>query len=408
MELAKEFLYRFPWSLNDNPIGWLEVTDLCNLHCRGCYRLTLNKHKPFAVVQEEVRFLKRWRNCDSISIAGGEPLIYPKIVETVAFIREQGLKPFVLSNGIKATTETLRELRRAGLIGIGFHVDMFQGRPHWEGKNEIDLCELRQEYVEMVADVGNLPCGFGMTVYRGNFPYIPDLVRWVLKNRGKVQSATFITYRSSPGDDAHYEVAGTPVDLPVNSLGYVGVEPAEEIGISSPDVYRLLHEHFPAYAPAAYLGGTQRHDSFKWLIGYLICSDDQILGSVGPKTVEFTQAVHHLLWGTYFAYLRGTSPGRKLWLTAFFDRRVRRALRTALRRPTSFLFRAPYGVSIGIIQAPDVLPGGRVDMCESCPDMTVWDGQLVHSCRLDEHRKFGHYVTPVLKEKADVSASGGD
>lgn|GEM_PF-5326847 len=123
MELTKKSLYRFPWSLNDNPIGWLEVTDLCNLHCRGCYRLTLNKHKPFEVVQDEVRFLKRWRNCDSVSIAGGEPLIYPKIAETIAFIRDLGLKPFMLTNGIKASPERLRELRRAGLVGIGFHLD---------------------------------------------------------------------------------------------------------------------------------------------------------------------------------------------------------------------------------------------------------------------------------------------
>ena len=39
--------------VHENPIGWLEVTDLCNLHCRGCYRLTLNIHESFDVVQEE-------------------------------------------------------------------------------------------------------------------------------------------------------------------------------------------------------------------------------------------------------------------------------------------------------------------------------------------------------------------
>lgn len=400
MGVDKRSLYRLPWSLNDNPIGWLEVTDLCNLHCRGCYRLTLSKHKPFDVVQEEIRLFKRLRNCDSISIAGGEPLIYPKITETVAFIHEQGLKPFIHSNGIKATTEKLRELRRAGLVGIGFHVDMFQGRPHWEGKNELDLCELRQELVEMVAAVDGLPCGFGITVYRGNFEYIPDLVRWVLKNRGKVQGHTFITYRSSPVDDTTYNVAGTSVDLAPQSLGYVSTESPEEIGITSLDVYRLLQQHFPGYSPSAYLGGTQRQDSLKWLIGYLLCSDQQVLGSLGPKTMEVAQLGHHLRWGTYFAYLRGKSPGRKIWLSALFDRSVRRALLVGLRHPKALLAGPLYGVSIGIIQAPDVLAGGLVDMCDSCPDMTIWEGKLVHSCRLDELRKFGHYVTPRRKSES--------
>ena len=54
---------------------------------------------PLAAIQEEVRFLKRWQNCDSISIAGGEPLSHPRIADIVAFIREQGLKPFMLTNG---------------------------------------------------------------------------------------------------------------------------------------------------------------------------------------------------------------------------------------------------------------------------------------------------------------------
>ena len=41
----KQNLYRFPWSMNDNPQGWVEVTDICNLHCRGCYRQRLEGHK---------------------------------------------------------------------------------------------------------------------------------------------------------------------------------------------------------------------------------------------------------------------------------------------------------------------------------------------------------------------------
>ena len=37
----KSQFYRLPWSKNDNPIGWLEVTDTCNIYCKGCYRQRL-------------------------------------------------------------------------------------------------------------------------------------------------------------------------------------------------------------------------------------------------------------------------------------------------------------------------------------------------------------------------------
>ncbi len=37
--------YRLPWTLNDNGISWLEVTDACNLTCEGCYRPHIDNHK---------------------------------------------------------------------------------------------------------------------------------------------------------------------------------------------------------------------------------------------------------------------------------------------------------------------------------------------------------------------------
>ena len=98
--LDKRNLYRFPWSLNDNPIAWLEVTDLCNIHCEGCYRQRLTNHKSLDEVKEEILFFKKWRNPDNVSIAGGEPLLHPQIDEIVTFIRDNGLKPILLTNGL--------------------------------------------------------------------------------------------------------------------------------------------------------------------------------------------------------------------------------------------------------------------------------------------------------------------
>ena len=65
-----------------------------------------------------------------------------------------------------------------------------------------------------------------------------------------------------------------------------------------------------------------------------------------------------------------------------------------MRRPGR-LFDGIYIQSVGIIQAPDLLPDGRADMCDSCPDITYFDGQLVNSCRLDEYRLFGGFLSVV-------------
>ena len=152
-----------------------------------------------------------------------------------------------------------------------------------------------------------------------------------------------------------------------------------------------MHTH-PQYEAAAYLGGTQRHDSLKWLIGVLLCSDREILGAVGPKTVEFAQVMHHLLFGTYFVYSKQASVGKPALLLAALDPAWRRVLRWYLRNPLRLLLEPLRGISIGIVQAPDLLENGLIDHCDSCPDMTYWNGKLVYSCRLDEYRKFGRLV----------------
>jgi hypothetical protein len=398
-ELRRSGLYRFPWSKNDNPIGWLEVTDVCNIDCKGCYRQNLEGHFPLERLKEAVLLMKEWRNIDTVSLAGGEPLCHPQIDDLIEFIHRRGIKPYLLTNGEAVTEERIRTLKKLGLAGVAFHVDTMQNRRGWEGKDEIGLLPLRDRYVDVMASVGGIPTSFGITVYGGNFEQIPDLVRWGIKNIKYVQGQTFITYRGAlvkPG--VKYVVQGREVDLDVDTLGYATTEEPDKYDITSNDVYNLIKRNVPEYEAAAYLGGTERHDSFKWLIGFMVGSDDGWYGAVGPKTVEFAQAVYHLLHGSYFAYSRKCGLGRKVFLAAVFDPKVRRLTRRFLANPLRFFYKPVYGQSIGIIQAPDVLPDGRVDMCDACPDLTVYKGRLVHSCRMDEWRRWGGYLTQIREE----------
>jgi len=53
--------------------------------------------------------------------------------------------------------------------------------------------------------------------------------------------------------------------------------------------------------------------------------------------------------------------------------------------------------TILIIQPIDMLEDGRMNMCDGCPDMTVDDGELVWSCRLDERTLHGCFLTAAPK-----------
>jgi len=398
--LDKRNYYRLPWSMNDNPIAWIEVTDICNIHCEGCYRQYMTGHKSLEQLKEEVLFFKQWRNPDNFSIAGGEPLIHPHIVELVAFIAEQGIKPVILSNGVALTPKLLHELKNAGLSGFTMHVDSHQNRPHWKDKNEKEHNELRQKIADMVAAEGGLYLVFNSTVYPDTFLEIPEVVRWGQANIEKVQGLVFITYRTATTSDSIAIKDDQAVDL--SKLSYTR-EAFDEHFITGPEVYQLIKDHFPEYEASGYLGGSIRHDSYKWLIGAMVGSKQRMYGSVGKRTMELAQVGHHLWTGRYLAYLSTARIGAKIFWLSPWDRELRQAMKNrakdVLRHPGRIVD-GIYTQSIGIIQAPDLLPDGRADMCDSCPDITIYNGQFINSCRMDEYRLFGGFVT--VQEKKDA------
>lgn len=403
MSIDKRNLYRLPWSMNDNAIAWLEITDICNLYCEGCYRQRITGHKTLEQVKEEVLFFKRWRNPDNVSIAGGEPLIYPHIVELVAFIKENKMKPIVLTNAMALTPELLKELKKAGLAGFTIHIDSHQNRPHWKGKTELELNELRQQCAEMVAKEKDLYVIFNATVYPSTYHEIPDILRWGQAHVDIVHGLVFITYRTATTDTS-VALDNTKQTVDFSKLSYVR-NSFDEKFVTGPEVVQIIQENCPEYEPSAYLGGTLRHDSFKWTAGAVIASKRKVFGSVGKRTMELAQTAHHLFKGTYLAYLSQASIGRKVFAMSMLDKVVGKASRNfwgdVLRHP-GHLFDNVYIQSIGIIQAPDVLPNGQADMCDSCPDMTVFDGKLINSCRMDEYRLFGGFLTVVDKDKVSA------
>jgi hypothetical protein len=403
MALEKRDLYRFPWSMNDNPIAWLEVTDICNLHCEGCYRQRLTGHKPLQQVKEEILFLKRWRNPDNVSIAGGEPLLHPQILDIVAFIAENGIKPILLTNGLTLTPEFLGEFKEAGLVGFTMHIDSHQDRPGWRGKDEAEHNELRQHYADMVAAEGGMIIVFNSTVYPSTFREIPNVVRWGQQNIDRVHGLVFITYRTLD-TEANVALDGKGQVVDASRLGYSS-QRFDEAFVTSPEVYQIIKDAFPEYEPSGYLGGTMRHDSFKWLAGAVIGSRHGWYGSIGKKTMELGQAGHHLFRGTYLAYLSQARVSPLIFLTSPWDSTVARAARnwlTDLWRHPGSLLGGLRVQTIGIIQAPDVQADGRADMCDSCPDMTVWEGKLINSCRMDEYRLFGDLLSVAKKPQREA------
>jgi sulfatase maturation enzyme AslB (radical SAM superfamily) len=395
----KRKLYRLPWSTNDNPIGWVEITDICNIHCDGCYRMVMGDgHKPLNQVKEEVLFLKKWRNCDGISLAGGEPILHPQIVEIIQFITDNNMKSLILTNGYALEEKLLLQLKKAGLTGLSFHIDTTQTRPEFrkiKPEHETDLNNIRLQAARRLKKISGYYAHFGITVTRKNLHEVPELLKWAIDNMDVVGGISLITYRGVPIHEGveFRDQTGRKIPILPGGLGYsILPEEMSNANVTSQEVYAVIKKHFPEYEATAYLGGTVDHTSFKWLIGNFITNKKgKVFGAYGSKTIELVQTFHHLWYGNYLVYPK-IKMGKRIFFMSLFDKTVRKAFGKfivyCLKNPLRFFYRVK-AIGIGVIQAPDVLPDGRIDMCDDCPDMCVFNGTLVNSCRLDECRKYG-------------------
>jgi len=401
MSISREKLYRFPWSKTDNPGGWVEVTDDCDLSCLGCYRNKLEGHRTLEEVKSEILACQKMTNCDAMAIAGGEPLIYPHIIEVVDFISRHKMKPVLLTNGEKLTWEFASELKKAGLAKFHFHVDSGQERPGWTGKNESEINDLRQHYADLVWDLGGIQCGYNVTIYRSNLKYLPEIVEWCRSNIHKVQHISLIAFRAIPlTDTIEFMANGKRIDP--STLHNISSS-HEEINISTDEMFGILENHFPETHPCAYLNGTAVFKTYKYLIVINVGSKRRLYGILGRRTVELVQVFYHFFKRKYCAFLKNPKAGRKLFLLSFLDRNVKRAFVNFLKASVRNPFRAFDKIYIQSIhlQQPNEICEGEVNLCDGCANMMIHQGKLINSCRLDEYRMFGGPVIPVKAKEVN-------
>jgi hypothetical protein len=392
-------LYRLPWSLPDNAISWLEPTAMCNLACDGCYRDNVkNSHLTLNEVKHHLDVFQQLRNSDCISIAGGDPLLYPEIVELVADIKKRGLKPIINTNGKALTMDLLKKLKAAGVYGFTFHVDSKQGRPEdWRGKNELELNELRLQYAKMLSEVGGISCSFNATIYEDTLQYLPGMIDWAQEHIDIVHTMVFIAFRHViPTMPFDWYAGSQKVDW--DKIMYHS-DSERNIEILSTTMLAKVRETHPEFTPAAFLNGTVKPDSYKWLLTERIGTKDKIYGYLGPKFLELMMIVHHFFKGTYLSYAAPalSKKGRMtLMLLWPFDKGLRKALKNFLKNPFRLLKKA-HLQTIMFIQPVDFTEKGEQNMCDGCPDITVYNDELVWSCRMEEQKQYNTWLRTVPK-----------
>jgi len=172
----------------------LEITQRCNLDCTLCYLSESSealKDIPLEEVYRRIDMIfEHYGPNTDVQVTGGDPTLRKRdeLVAIVRRIHERGMRPSMLTNGIKATRDMLQELSGAGLVDVAFHVDMTQERKGYA--NEMELNAIRLDYIERARGLP-LSVFFNTTAYDGNFHEIPDLVKFFVEQSDVVRFVSF-------------------------------------------------------------------------------------------------------------------------------------------------------------------------------------------------------------------------
>jgi hypothetical protein len=188
-----------------------------------------------------------------------------------------------------------------------------------------------------------------------------------------------------------------------DNIPYSKTTDERRIDIKSQEVVDEIRKEYPDFMPCAYLNGTMQSDSYKWLLTGRIGNKNKIFGYIGPRFMEIVQTAKHLFTGSYLAYAdsKYNRRGRMYFWLLPFDKGIRAIAKNYFKSfidlPKAFFSKVHYQ-SVMIIQPGDLFDNGDINMCDGCPDITVWDDKLIWSCRMEEQLKWGQNVRAVPKK----------
>lgn len=126
----------------------------------------------------------------NVQVSGGDPTLRKReeLIAIVGRLAKKGMSASLLTNGIKASRDLLRDLANAGLKDVAFHVDLTQERKGFA--SEAELNSVRDEYIARARGLG-LRILFNTTVHDENAAEMPALVRYFVSCADDIHMVSF-------------------------------------------------------------------------------------------------------------------------------------------------------------------------------------------------------------------------
>lgn len=136
----------------------LQITERCNLHCAHCFVSSgkTGVDIPFADIAGKVLPRLRRARVERITLTGGEPFVYPQIMDICKLAADQDLPLGICTNATQTTDKQISELKALGNIHINVSLDGFRPQSHGKFRGNVGSFHTTVATVRKFADAGLL------------------------------------------------------------------------------------------------------------------------------------------------------------------------------------------------------------------------------------------------------------
>jgi radical SAM protein with 4Fe4S-binding SPASM domain len=192
----------------------IELGLQCNFRCQYCY-LGQSREKEDVLSGDEIRktiLQAKAIGARKIILLGGEPMIFPGVMEIIAFLRSEKLDVEIFTNGTNVTAENARRMYELG-VQVVLKMNSFKESVQDELAGVKGAYQIIQAAYRNLREAGfpaeGHPMAVSTVICNQNLPEIVEMWEW-LRDRKITPYFEIITPQGNAQDNFHLAV-----DLPV-------------------------------------------------------------------------------------------------------------------------------------------------------------------------------------------------
>ncbi len=347
-----------PWSDTTAPNVMLEITDECNLSCDACYVKHGSSYKSLDAIKLELKTAEKLRCLQTVTLTGGEPMLHPDLTGIIELISQAGYKTILLTNGLLASYDKLKELKHAGLNDVLFHVDTGQHRSDIPKEHTLkDIINKQDDLIKTAVKAGLDP-SISVTLYDNAPEIFKQLVdSFINRPEGTMLFASHAT---------------DPLNIPQRNTTL-----CNNLSSYLKDIYSLR--------PFAYIPATGKNNSPLWYSYFVPIRSDNQCQIIYPYNGTFADIVLMKIgWLITRKFVQRMPRSQNLIKLRVFANgiasfRILTALKFILfpQKHTNF-----YHKMIVYDDGPYRTSKGNIIRCSFCPTAILKDDKLVRVCEL--------------------------